>query len=326
MPRWRAAHDPRRARRLRRTRRTPSIAPDPAPTASRSSAACARRWPTPAWRPSRSTTSTPTAPATPENDKMEYLGISTVFGERARQIPVSSNKSMVGHTLSAAGAVEAIFSLLTLEHQRIPPTINYDVPDPAIPFDVVPNKARDAERHRRDVEFVRLRRPERLADPDARADLTRPATMPAVDVTAIKPAIRTAIENPSSCRGHGVMRALTLVADRQLVVADVPAPPPPGARARCKSASRPSHSITSMSGAIAAWRSPSASCRWWSAPKPPARLPRSERRHPLQAGPAGGDVWRPHLRRLPGLPRRPRQSVRKRRRLSVFMSTALHAS
>jgi 3-oxoacyl-[acyl-carrier-protein] synthase II len=82
--------------------------------------------------------------ATPENDKMEYLAISTVFGERATQIPVSSNKSMVGHTISAAGAVEAIFSLLTLEHQRIPPTINYDVPDPAIPFDVVPNKARDA--------------------------------------------------------------------------------------------------------------------------------------------------------------------------------------
>src|SRR5579864_8418580 len=82
--------------------------------------------------------------STPENDKMEYLGISSAFGERATQIPVSSNKSMVGHTLSAAGAVEAIFSLLTLEHQRIPPTINYKIPDPAIPFDVVPNKARDA--------------------------------------------------------------------------------------------------------------------------------------------------------------------------------------
>ena len=82
--------------------------------------------------------------ATPENDKMEYLGISAVFGERAKQIPVSSNKSMVGHTISAAGAVEAIISLLTLEHQRIPPTINYDIPDPAIPFDVVANKARDA--------------------------------------------------------------------------------------------------------------------------------------------------------------------------------------
>jgi len=82
--------------------------------------------------------------ATPENDKMEYLAISNVFGEHAKQIPVSSNKSMVGHTISAAGAVEAIFSLLTLEHQRIPPTINYDMPDPTILFDVVGNKARDA--------------------------------------------------------------------------------------------------------------------------------------------------------------------------------------
>ena len=82
--------------------------------------------------------------ATPENDKMEYVGISAVFGERATKIPVSSNKSMIGHTISAAGAVEAIISLLTLEHQRIPPTINYEIPDPAIPFDVVANVARDA--------------------------------------------------------------------------------------------------------------------------------------------------------------------------------------
>jgi len=82
--------------------------------------------------------------STPENDKMEHLGCSTVFGERMKTVPISSNKSMIGHTLSAAGAVEAVFSFLTLQHQRIPPTINYDVPDPAIPLDVVPNKARDA--------------------------------------------------------------------------------------------------------------------------------------------------------------------------------------
>ncbi|MBR0696442.1 beta-ketoacyl-ACP synthase [Bradyrhizobium lablabi] len=82
--------------------------------------------------------------STPENDKMEYLATAAVFGDHTPNIPVSSNKSMVGHTISAAGAVEAIFSLLTLEHQRIPPTINYEVPDPAIPFDVVGNKARDA--------------------------------------------------------------------------------------------------------------------------------------------------------------------------------------
>ena len=82
--------------------------------------------------------------STPENDKMEHLGVSAVFGEHIRGIPISSNKSMIGHTLTAAGAVEAVFSLLTLEHQRIPPTINYAVPDPAIALDVVPNVARDA--------------------------------------------------------------------------------------------------------------------------------------------------------------------------------------
>jgi 3-oxoacyl-[acyl-carrier-protein] synthase II len=81
--------------------------------------------------------------STPENDKNEYLSVSTVFGERATGIPISANKSMIGHTISAAGAIESVISLLTLEHQRIPPTINYDVPDPAIPLDVVPNKARD---------------------------------------------------------------------------------------------------------------------------------------------------------------------------------------
>jgi 3-oxoacyl-[acyl-carrier-protein] synthase II len=89
----------------------------------------------------------PHGTGTPENDKMECMGVMAVFGERAKTIPMSSNKSMVGHTLSAAGAVEAVFSLLTLQHQRIPPTINYKVPDPAIPLDVVPNVARDASVH-----------------------------------------------------------------------------------------------------------------------------------------------------------------------------------
>jgi 3-oxoacyl-[acyl-carrier-protein] synthase II len=87
----------------------------------------------------------PHGTGTPENDKMEYLAVSSVFGERATSIPLSSNKSMIGHTLSAAGTVETVFSLLTLEHQRLPPTINYKLPDPAIPLDVVPNTARDAK-------------------------------------------------------------------------------------------------------------------------------------------------------------------------------------
>jgi 3-oxoacyl-[acyl-carrier-protein] synthase II len=82
---------------------------------------------------------------TPENDKMECLAVTAVFGERVAQVPISSNKSMIGHTLSAAGAVEAVMTVLTLQHQRIPPTINYQVPDPAIPLDVVPQVARDAK-------------------------------------------------------------------------------------------------------------------------------------------------------------------------------------
>jgi 3-oxoacyl-[acyl-carrier-protein] synthase II len=87
----------------------------------------------------------PHGTGTPENDKMEFVGVSAVFAERAKSVPLSSNKSMIGHTLSAAGTVEAVFTLLTLAHQRLPPTINYKVPDPAIPLDVVPNAARDAE-------------------------------------------------------------------------------------------------------------------------------------------------------------------------------------
>ena len=87
----------------------------------------------------------PHGTGTSENDKMECLGVTAVFGDRARTIPISSNKSMIGHTLSAAGAVEAVFTLLTLQHQFIPPTINYHIPDPAIPLDVVPNVGREAK-------------------------------------------------------------------------------------------------------------------------------------------------------------------------------------
>ena len=82
---------------------------------------------------------------TPENDKMEWIGVSAVFGERAASIPISSNKSMIGHTLTAAGAVEAIFTLLALQTGVLPPTINYDIPDPALPVDCVPNVARSVQ-------------------------------------------------------------------------------------------------------------------------------------------------------------------------------------
>ena len=83
--------------------------------------------------------------STPENDRMEYNSLKEVFGERIHSIPVSSNKSMIGHTLTAAGAIEAAFSVLTLKNGVIPPTINYDNPDPDIELDVVPNEARKAD-------------------------------------------------------------------------------------------------------------------------------------------------------------------------------------
>ncbi|KPH75041.1 beta-ketoacyl-ACP synthase [Bosea vaviloviae] len=82
--------------------------------------------------------------STPENDKMEAMSCAAVFGERMATLPMSSNKSMLGHTLTAAGAVEAVISFLTIANSRIPPTINYTTPDPAIALDVVPNVARDA--------------------------------------------------------------------------------------------------------------------------------------------------------------------------------------
>ncbi|WP_142416891.1 beta-ketoacyl-ACP synthase [Bartonella massiliensis] len=82
--------------------------------------------------------------STPENEKMEYLALSTVFGDILEHIPVSSNKSMIGHTLTAAGAIEAVFSLLTIQSGILPPTINYDNPDPAIPLDVIPHHSRKA--------------------------------------------------------------------------------------------------------------------------------------------------------------------------------------
>ncbi|MGV8936887.1 MAG: beta-ketoacyl-ACP synthase [Allorhizobium sp.] len=83
--------------------------------------------------------------STPENDKMEYGAMLAVFGDRLKDIPVSSNKSMIGHTLTAAGAVEAVFSLQTMLTGTVPPTINYTNPDPTIELDVVANVKRDAD-------------------------------------------------------------------------------------------------------------------------------------------------------------------------------------
>jgi 3-oxoacyl-[acyl-carrier-protein] synthase II len=79
------------------------------------------------------------------NDQVETKAIKTLFGERSKTIPITANKSMLGHLWAGAGAVEAIISVLTINHGIIPPTINYENPDPECDLDYVPNVARKAD-------------------------------------------------------------------------------------------------------------------------------------------------------------------------------------
>jgi len=80
--------------------------------------------------------------STAPNDRSETTAIKTVFGDRAYAIPVSSTKSMTGHMLGAAGGAEAIACVLAIENGILPPTINYEFPDPECDLDYVPNEAR----------------------------------------------------------------------------------------------------------------------------------------------------------------------------------------
>jgi len=87
--------------------------------------------------------------STPYNDKFETIAIKRVFGDHARKLAVSSTKSMTGHLLGAAGGIEAIATTLALHHGLLPPTINYETPDPECDLDYVPNQARKV-----DVEYA----------------------------------------------------------------------------------------------------------------------------------------------------------------------------
>ena len=80
---------------------------------------------------------------TPLNDRMETLAIKSVFKERAKDIPVSSIKSMIGHTMGAASAIESVVSCLSIKNNVIPPTIHYETPDPECDLDYVPNEGRE---------------------------------------------------------------------------------------------------------------------------------------------------------------------------------------
>ena len=166
---WRASNPPRRTAPKSSASSTavarwptPSTARARARTASRSSAAppqCfGRRGP----RPRRHRLRQSHGTGTPENDKMEAMGVMAVFGERAKTPPMSSNKSMVGHTLSAAGAVEAV-PLLTLEHQRhFPPTINYRCRIPRSRWTWCRTRHATPRSVTSSFQFVRLRRTERV--------------------------------------------------------------------------------------------------------------------------------------------------------------------
>jgi 3-oxoacyl-[acyl-carrier-protein] synthase II len=83
------------------------------------------------------------ATSTPEGDKAELQAIRTIFGERAGDVSVTANKSMIGHTLGAAGAIEAVVTIMTMRESCVPPTINLDDPDEAAAgLDLTPNEAR----------------------------------------------------------------------------------------------------------------------------------------------------------------------------------------
>jgi 3-oxoacyl-[acyl-carrier-protein] synthase II len=82
--------------------------------------------------------------STPLNDKAETIAIKQVFGEHARHIPISSTKGLYGHPLGASGAIEAAIGVLSLAHEYLPPTVNYEIPDPECDLDYLPNVGRVA--------------------------------------------------------------------------------------------------------------------------------------------------------------------------------------
>ena len=127
----------------------------PEPEGARSPRSCARRSPTPRSMPIGVDHINAHGTATPQNDRAEARGFHAVFGDRAARMPVTSLKSMIGHCLGAAGALEAAVLALTVARQVIPPTINHTETDAECAVDVVANEARRSARRRRRLDLAR---------------------------------------------------------------------------------------------------------------------------------------------------------------------------
>ena len=182
--------------------------------------------------------------STPENDKMEHLGSPTVFGETIRGIPISSNKSMIGHTLTAAGVVEAAFTLAdaaSTSASRRPSITPFPTRRSRSTWCRMWRAMPSAARH---LEFVRLRRAECLPRHGAGAGVT-------------------SVVGPKRCATAGRSRRCARLRWSPTARWNCARSPRRRrrAQAKCRSPSRRSASITSTSGAGAAWPSPSARCR-----------------------------------------------------------------
>ena len=148
-------------------RSTPSESPGPSPKARGRRCRCRRPCARPGIDPADIDYINAHGTSTRLNDLMETVAVKRVFGHRASSIPMSSQKSMIGHLIGASGAVEAAATALSLQRGVVPPTINLATPDPALRPRLRPQHvARDAapDRH---LQQLRLRRPERLAGHDA---------------------------------------------------------------------------------------------------------------------------------------------------------------
>ncbi len=97
------------------------------------------------------------------NDKLETLAIKRLFGDHAYKLAVSSTKSMTGHMLGATGSAEAAFTIMAMTHSFIPPTINYETPDPDCDLNYTPNQGVSPRNPLRPFQFLRLRRHQRFS-------------------------------------------------------------------------------------------------------------------------------------------------------------------